>query len=264
LKQLYTFSIVIVLIILLASCAPGQMLGPTFTPIPTSTATPTATVTLTPTPTSTPTPSPTPTPSHPPYLAAPANYGNTSIPLIKRADLPALVAYLNSRPSHLQPNAPNVSLGNVVDQYGTKVFALICLPFSCVWVATVKLDDTETVDGVKQSIQPVIMILEVKTKDGHGWVSAYLYDPTENKYPQSYTPIFNSVLFDGTFIDRVDLGLTVKPSTEVAMQYPYFAGLYAQNKSAYDNSIALINQWWKTGVMDPSLWNLLYLGTNLR
>ncbi len=55
--------------ILISSCSPGQIFGPTFTPTPTMTLTPTSTPTFTPTstPTLTPTPTVTPTPTITPW-----------------------------------------------------------------------------------------------------------------------------------------------------------------------------------------------------
>jgi hypothetical protein len=63
-KKLSQWMFVFILILLLlTSCGPGQMFGPTITPSPTSTPTFTPTPTPTSTPTFTPTPTPTPTPS---------------------------------------------------------------------------------------------------------------------------------------------------------------------------------------------------------
>lgn len=53
----------VLLVLMLVSCGPGQLFGPTKTPTPTITPTPTPTNTPTPTPTNTPTPTPTKTPA---------------------------------------------------------------------------------------------------------------------------------------------------------------------------------------------------------
>jgi len=65
-RQRLSLQLILVMIsLLVSSCGPGQLFGPTITPSPTPTLTPTITPTptLTPTPTSTPTPTITPTPT---------------------------------------------------------------------------------------------------------------------------------------------------------------------------------------------------------
>lgn len=96
----------IIFSLLVASCAPGQLLGPTITPSPTNTPTPlpTSTPTATFTPTSTPTATPTSTVTPSPTPDIRVIDINPEDLLLKRDDLPAEAGYYLPNSGWISPH----------------------------------------------------------------------------------------------------------------------------------------------------------------
>jgi hypothetical protein len=167
-----------ILMILLSACqqmlSPGSPSAPALTPTSTTSFTPTmtfaptatATITLSPTPIFT----ATPTPPNFYHGFAPSL---EQFPVVDKADIPKIIAYLRSQPSLLPHGPVTVQLSvRMSSPDGNGHFVLTCPNGTCVVAASIKIED--------QGREPYIVIWEVTMKNGErGYLSAYIYDPVE-------------------------------------------------------------------------------------
>jgi len=133
-------------------------------------------------PTETPSPTPRPTDTLAPTEAVPDFYPGVAptleqFPLVDRADIPAIIAYLHTQPSLLSPNAEPITLSPIMtDPNGTKHAAFSCNydEVNCSPAASILYHDM--VNG--NAVDVKALILEVKTKnpgDGRGYIAKIMY-----------------------------------------------------------------------------------------
>jgi hypothetical protein len=277
-----TFLVVFAAVCLtLSSCSLAQASSapPTVTSLPatpTLPAVPTVLIPITPppliptptefVPTFTPTPSETPapieTPSHPPYFEYLANYTDATIPILKQADILHLVEYLKAQPSLLRPDAAPVKIGNIItDQQGEAHFTIVCPTESCAIVATIKLSDNVTINGVTQEIQPIILVWEIMTSTGPRFFLDYAYDTLQHKGRGGYNQILQYVspTHHATLSKQMLRVFEVGLSPFNAATLTYYASVLG--KPEYAHIKELIQSWYDTGVMPQELQGLFFFGS---
>jgi hypothetical protein len=155
-----------------------------------------------------------------------------------------------------------------VYNYGEYSFEFLCTPGACDVYATIKLDETVTIGGISNEEQPVIIVWEVNTRFGRGWILEYAYDNCSDdpSFKQSQMiPAYNNeeknISPDGTLKSQNLLYLILTMAPEDENIYPCYALIVNQNLSERKNAASLIKQWTNnTSGLDPSIWTLIMLG----
>jgi hypothetical protein len=238
-------TILFISMILLSACqqmlAPGAPSAAALTP--TSTTSFTATMTLAPTATASITLSPTPifttTPTPPDFYHGFA-LSLEQFPVVDKADIPKIIAYLRSQPS-LLPHGPITVQPSVrmSSPDGNGHFVLTCPNGTCAVAASIQIKD--------QGHEPHILIWEITMKNGErGYLLGYIYDPIDN--PGIYKFYSLDTMYG---MSRGLLFVTGMPKS-YQNKYPYLAYLLQQ-----PGFLDAIDKFTETGIIPPPLENLI-------
>ena len=156
---------------------------------------------------------------------------NPAVPVIRSKDIPALLAYFKTLPSHLKPGAEQVSPADVFGVAPTANVLMNCFPGSCAIRATVKLDDPHN---------PVLQYWEMQGANGPEWALAYVQDNVDRLGLANFDAMAVVILPDGTFSKTFMLQFTIGIDPKYAFEYSYYYSLLARPE--YANIVDLVKQ----------------------
>ena len=246
------FLLIVCLVMVLTSCSPGQLFGPTLTPTPTLTATytptktATATVTRTPTPTSTPTPPALQTLFEKVATGADITEADVAlIPMKSWEDIPAYVAQVNAKPNPFSPDAPDV-LVNLVSVSVQHKYAINC---------SVETTNCLVEDAFRLPNNGLVLTFRMKNNDDTA--GTFLF-------------YIGSIESDGLIIQNINIALKyLLDRSSDSPTFPYCNIFIFTNDNAMstfaetlmtEEAGRLMEDWRSTGIMSLELQTTIFAG----
>lgn len=236
---------------IISGCGTGQLFEPTVRPTASFTLSgPETTHTETPTPTLRPTDTLAPTEAIPDFYHGLAPTWE-QFPVVDKADISNIIAYLRSQPSLLSPDAPAVEVAQRLSSPdGSGRFSISCFEGSCVLAASVQIQD--------QGYEPYIVIWEVKTQNGgRGYLLGYVRDPVEYTFTPQLNDKWLNMLAHGSGV-YADMSFTTGQNQFFRDNLHYNAYLLQQ-----PGLLDAIDAWHATGILPPELENMILMQTGL-
>jgi len=136
----------------------------------------------------TPTETPTPTPKAPEFYSGLAPTLE-QFPVVDKADISAIVAALRAGPTLLDANAGPILVGEIMSRPdGYKYLTMYCNQdgiVNCAPAASIQF--TDSINGAERN--PHVIIWEVMTPNGRGYIVGYAYDPIEMYFQNQYNTL---------------------------------------------------------------------------
>jgi hypothetical protein len=237
---------VLVIIFLLAGCAPRTVTAIPIAATATAVNSPTPTLTFIPTSTFTPSPSPTielsPTPTIPEFYRGLApTLGKFS--LVEKADIPSIIDYLRSQPSLLTQDSPAPPISQIVhSKSGEAHFSV-----SCNFGGIINCAPAASIQIAEQGLDVHIIIWEIRNSDGsRGHIVKYMYDSLQ------YNPIYGFERLVADPLGSYDMLIHAVVPTESQGSYPCTTFLLQQ--SGFPEAI---QQWIDTRIIPEAFKDMI-------